>query len=272
MIEQSGPLRRQNNMSKSMNRTSHSRGFTLIELLVVIAIIAILAGMLLPALARAKEKARSTGCMSNARQIAFAYKFYADDADNKLVELARANVTVPNPVAPNGGTYVWWPDLLLPTLAGNRDIFKCPSVKVGNGIGIGMNHPDLGMWIPTGNNSLKEHQLLNPENTIVLADAAGMSQASTPTPTLSPDAWKPAVLYSGTLLWRTPPNEPWYSGYGTSGGSFAERVYNRHGGLATAVFVNGRADAIPASKFGFQDPVTGATLAQRDPRALWDIY
>jgi prepilin-type N-terminal cleavage/methylation domain-containing protein/prepilin-type processing-associated H-X9-DG protein len=105
------------------NPMRRPRGFTLIELLVVIAIIAILAAILFPVFAQAREKARATSCLSNQKQLGTAMLMYAQDYD-EMYPLWRAEGLPKTPEHPNG--IITWVENMQPYCK-NKALWLCPS-------------------------------------------------------------------------------------------------------------------------------------------------
>jgi prepilin-type N-terminal cleavage/methylation domain-containing protein/prepilin-type processing-associated H-X9-DG protein len=155
--------------------------FTLIELLVVIAIIAILAAILFPVFARARENARKANCASNLKQIGTGVMMYIQDYDERYpIGYVYTGA--------DASTAVAWCQLVVPYVK-NAGIFKCPSddstpnatTYRGGGYGYHMR-----VFSPSADATITQAQLVLPADTIMICDSAQVTEASKELP---PTKW-----------------------------------------------------------------------------------
>jgi prepilin-type N-terminal cleavage/methylation domain-containing protein/prepilin-type processing-associated H-X9-DG protein len=245
--------------SESSNfRVSQSFAFTLIELLVVIAIIAILAAMLLPALASAKEKAKGTRCTSNMRQITLAQKIYTDDHEGIFIQFGRTGTSTNNMLFNASAT--WWPDIMRNMgYLRDQNTFNCPSITFfTNQFAIGMNYPEIGAWLdgtPGAPNRVREIEVINPAATVDFADAQPVMNPLEP----DPDKWVRTNDTIGRPWVCIIIRDPSVGDYNT----LPQRPVNRHNIRCNIGFIDGHAELGKASTVGYQ-------YTNGHPLALWD--
>lgn len=228
------------------------RAFTLIELLVVIAIIAILAAILFPVFARAREAARATSCKSNLKQIVTAAGMYSQDYDERVVPSYLA-------YAQGGQGDIRWMGLLLPYTK-NYGIYTCPSANLDREpaplnprvSGYAHQHNNLG-W----GGSVKESEVAKPAETIYFHDVG--EHASWADFNNNPDIDKTSLGGWGKD----------YSRRYDQQAHDATTVANRHSGMCNIAFLDGHVKAMKASQVAqpyYRDAATRGGIGD-----MWDL-
>ena len=250
-----------NHRDGSRNREYSRQAFTLIELLVVIAIIAILAAILFPVFARARENARRASCQSNLKQLALGIIQYQQDYDETMPLAGRP--------APTDAWY--WGQNIMPYVKSTQ-VFECPSFKntyIGdqNTYGVKATDPPMGqgyqsgwatsygmnvMLLPVANTGFKVSRFTHASEVVMLTDSsrkfiAGQSLGQNPNPAAGTgddngqSGWY-SVIYKGDAGDASGATSGGATAY--SGGFAACGPDARHLGTTNVAFADGHVKAM----------------------------
>lgn len=185
------------------NSPDRAKGFTLIELLVVIAIIGILAGMLLPALAKAKQRAQASNCLNNLKQVALGMGMYTTDNSDKI-PYARLIRTVANT---GEGTHFSWDELVESYLGSRYRIFDNKSTWSRNFRESSGGHPEAQKWALCPADRVLAQNRVNSPNWVNVRRTYSMPQHNGGKPNAN-------FNYSGAGAGDWPPNPSSKTGLG----------------------------------------------------------
>jgi prepilin-type N-terminal cleavage/methylation domain-containing protein/prepilin-type processing-associated H-X9-DG protein len=244
----------------------NSGAFTLIELLVVIAIIAILAAILFPVFAQAREKARQTACLSNVKQLGLGCMMYAQDYDETMPMGLYSNQR--------------WIDGVAPYIK-NRVIRLCPSqerpLQISSTRDAG-SYYGLNQSLANANTGAPLALLKAPAGLVMIADTAQLSETRLPSLTDRLDPTKWINYITGATDWQTrgpllfnPVTGVYGGSYGGTSADSFRRPVGIHAGGANICFADGHAKWVKIDQLigplaaGAE---TGWPIA--DARNLWD--
>lgn len=184
------------------------RAFTLIELLVVISIIAILAAILFPVFARARENARRSSCLSNLKQIGMGVMIYKQDYDGYFPLPARSDSTTADP-SRYDSDYLFWPNFVYPYIK-NLQVLRCPSQPVDKSAtsldagNYGANDLVIANPAVFPKAPFSDAILQNPAQTYLIMDAGTyLISASHPASPSSSKSYLPGTGQLGIPVWSS---------------------------------------------------------------------
>lgn len=236
----------------------HSKGFTLIELLVVIAIISILAAILFPVFARARENARRASCQSNLKQIVLGIKQYIQDYDERF---PRYDYVIVSTIDSSQSMDVGWAEIIQPYVKSTQ-ILQCPSQKQGSNTtqyatGYTYGYSDYfynsNLGPSSGTLTKSEAQVNNP--TVVLLNGDAGAGRATNYANCYDESSCGAPHDGGNYA---PGGTSSFGGY-PEGATIAESVntvMNRHLEGANYSFVDGHVKWYKRSAISYADPAT----------------